>query len=153
MHHQRPSDASCDGPASSAQAGTTPSRSETHVGTWRCAGDSRGTTAPCVVAQLVRCGGGGRRGTDARRHGGSMLQKPTKLDPVAWCHPFIHLMVTIKPVDAFVGKGQQKPPWRRLAPLVLGLGRRMGGTAPRSFDSPKSCARPDSWSRISHERE
>jgi hypothetical protein len=28
-----------------------------------------------------------------------------------------------------------------------------GGTAPRSFDSPKSCARPDSLSRISHERE
>ena len=27
-----------------------------------------------------------------------------------------------------------------------------GGTAPRSFDSPKSCARPDSSSRIIHER-
>ena len=128
VHHQRPSDASCDRPASPTQAGTTPSRSETHVGTWRCAGDSRGTTAPCVVAPLVRgAGWGGGDEADARRHGGSMLQKLTKLDPMASCHPFIHLLVTIKPVDAFVGKGQQKPPWRRLAPLVLGLGRLLEG--------------------------
>ena len=67
VHHQRPSDASCDGPASSAQAGTTPSRSETPLGTWRCTGLSRGTTAPCVVAQLVRCGGGGGGATRHRR--------------------------------------------------------------------------------------
>ena len=61
VHHQRPKDASCDGPASPTQAGTTPSRSETPLRTWRCKGLSRGTTAPCVVAQLVRCGGGGGR--------------------------------------------------------------------------------------------
>ena len=67
VHHQRPKDASCDGPASPTQAGTTPSRSETPLRTWRCKGLSRGTTAPCVVAQLVRCGGGGGGATRHRR--------------------------------------------------------------------------------------
>ena len=36
-----------------------------------------------------------------------MLQKLTKVDPVAWRNPFIHLLVTIKPTIVFLGKGQQ----------------------------------------------
>ena len=48
--------------------------------------------------------GGGRRGTDARRHGGSMLQKLTKVDPMASCHPYTHLLVKIKPRDVFWAK-------------------------------------------------
>ena len=36
-----------------------------------------------------------------------MLQKLTKLDPMASCHPFIHLLVTIKPTIVFLGKCQQ----------------------------------------------
>jgi hypothetical protein len=74
------------------------------------------------VLSLSLCvaGVGGARGTDARRHGGSMLQKLTKLDPMASCHPFIHLLVTIKPVDAFMDKGQQN--------------RRGAGSPPSSWD-------------------
>jgi hypothetical protein len=56
---------------------------------------------------LCVAGVGGARGTDARRHGGSMLQKLTKLDPMASCHPFIHLLVTSKPTIVFLGKCQQ----------------------------------------------
>ena len=128
VHHQWPSDASCDRPASSAQAGTTPSRSETHVGTWRCAGDSRGTTAPCVGAQLVRCGGGGGRrgGRSAPRWFG--YNKFTKLDPMASCHPYTHLLVKIKPRDVFLGKGQQKPTWRRALARCEGVAGGRRGT-------------------------
>ena len=64
--------------------------------------------------------GGGARGTDARRHGGSMLQKLTKLDAMASCHPFIHLLVTIKPTIVFLGKCQQN--------------RRGAGSPPSSWD-------------------
>ena len=56
-----------------------------------------------------------------------MLQKLTKVDPVAECSRFIHLLVTIKPTIIFLGKCQQKPTWRRAPPLVLGLGRLGGG--------------------------
>ena len=69
---------------------------------------------------LCVAGVGGARGTDARRHGGSMLQKLTKLDPMASCHPFIHLLVTIKPTIVFLGKCQQN--------------RRGAGSPPSSWD-------------------
>jgi hypothetical protein len=96
-------------------------------GHWWRSGTCGAPRRRALSLSLCVAGVGGARGTDARRHGGSMLQKLTKLDPMASCHPFIHLLVTIKPVDAFMDKGQQKPTWRRLAPLVLGLGRRLGG--------------------------
>ena len=72
--------------------------------------------------------GGGRRGTDARRHGGSMLQKLTKVDPMASCHPYTHLLVKIKPRDVFLGKGQQKPTWRRALARCEGVAGGRRGT-------------------------
>ena len=57
---------------------------------------------------LCVAGVGGGDEADARRHGGSMLQKLTKVDPMASCHPFIHLLVTIKPSNVFLGKGLNK---------------------------------------------
>ena len=79
--------------------------------------------------------GGGARGTDARRHGGSMLQKLTKLDAMASCHPFIHLLVTIKPTIVFLGKCQQNRRGAGSPPSSWDLdGGWGGGAAPRSFD-------------------
>ena len=102
------------------QAGTTRNRSETHVGTWRCAGDSRGTTAPSVGA-LRGVGMATRhiRSAPRLRHGGSMLQKLT-------CQPLITSWSLPSLQSYFWGQMSTKPTWRR-SPLVLWLGRRLGG--------------------------
>ena len=125
-----------DRPVSPMQAGTTPSRSETHVETWRCAGDSRGTTAPCDVAQLVRCGGGWG-GARHRRPAPRWVDvtKAYQTRCYGFVPPFYSPFGHDQAYNRISGQMSTKPTWRRLAPLVLGLGRRLGGgAAPRSFD-------------------
>ena len=57
-----------------------------------------------------------------------MLQKLTKVDPMASCHPYTHLLVKIKPRDVFLGKGQQKPTWRRALARCEGVAGGRRGT-------------------------
>ena len=134
VHHQWPSDASCDRPASSAQAGTTPSRSETPLGTWRCTGLSRGTTAPGVGAELGRCGGGGRRGGRPAPRWLDVTKAYQK--SILWLgDSYTHPLVTIKPTNVFLGKGQQNRRGAGSPPSSWDLdGGWGGGAAPRSFD-------------------
>jgi hypothetical protein len=143
VHHQRPSDASCDGPASSAQAGTTPSRSETHVGTWRCAGDSRGTTAPCVVAQLVRCE---PRRREAQTPGATVGRCYKSLpNSILWLRATLLFTIWSRSsLQTYFWANVNKTDVAPARPLVLGLGRRLGGGGATKLWSPNSCARPGS---------
>ena len=89
-----------------------------------------GTTAPCVVAQLVRCGGGGGGATRHRRPAPRWFDV-TKAYQSRSCGLTQPLCSPLGRDQAYKRiswqRSQQKPPWRRLAPLVLGLGRRLGG--------------------------
>ena len=62
-----------------------------------------GTMAPGVWERGRWSGDGcGRRGRRPAPRW-SMAQKLTNVGPVAWCHPSVHLLVTVKPVDVFMG--------------------------------------------------
>ena len=94
-----------------------------------------GTTAPCVVAQLVRCGGGG--GARHRRPAPRWVDvtKAYQTRCYGFVPPFYSPFGHDQAYNRVSGQMSTKPTWRRLAPLVLGLGRRLGGgAAPRSFD-------------------
>ena len=132
--HNNPGDASCNRPASPTQAGTTPSRSETPLGTWRCTGLSRGTTAPGVGAELGRCGGGGRRGGRPAPRWLDVTKAYQK--SILWLgDSYTHPLVTIKPTNVFLGKGQQNRRGAGSPPSSWDLdGGWGGGAAPRSFD-------------------
>ena len=72
------------------------------MGTWRCAGDSRGTTAPSVGALR-----GGGDGDEAHTVGATVT--PRWLDVAkAYLPAFDHFLVTTKPTIVFLGANVNK---------------------------------------------
>ena len=63
------------------------------------------------------------------------LQKVYQTRSYGFVPPFYSPFGHDQAYNRISGQMSTKPTWRRLAPLVLGLGRRLGGgAAPRSFD-------------------
>ena len=78
-----------------------------------------GTTAPGVGAELGRCGGGGRRGGRPAPRWLDVTKAYQK--SILWLgDSYTHPLVTIKPTNVFLGKGQQN--------------RRGAGSPPSSWD-------------------
>jgi len=135
------------------QAGTTPSRSETHVGTWRCAGDSRGTTAPGVGAELGRCGGGGA--TRHRRPAPRWVHvaKAYQTRSYGFVQPFYSPFSHDQSYNRIFGQMSTKTNMAPCPPPRPGTWTAAGGgRGAMKVWSPNSCARPCSSSRIIHER-